>query len=423
VNFRLERADAKYFYCTTLTDCPTTNYQYDKKAYKKPIRYVLYNVEPKEGTVYFDSEYVYIPKNVKSAFCLNNTDAEHQVPKITTSSDIRIENVQFVGFGGVVVNSKIKDCCEIVSCSFSNTLNSTLTISKKNGEGVNMAHIRRCIFKYCSLYYDNMIVLSSSFDRRTCISISDCEIARYPDGDVMYKNTKPTVSITGDALVDNNVFYNNCRGHLGLNRGSIIVRNNVIYNTDDFNAKVARNLSNDWGLIYCNHIFKETEAALNNTLHHILIEKNLLYGAYAWGGDARGIFIDDGRGDVKCAGNVILNTQIYSIDARNSKLTSASSVRNRYENNILTSRYRLVAGEAVKGANVPSIKANTIIYSLPNTTGNVQVLEEDQVLVMNTEVSCTGSKIVVNKELYKFLKKSPSWRNIKKSMKYSNFKP
>ena len=74
-----------------------------------------------------------------------------------------------------------------------------------------------------------------------------------------------------------------------------------------------------------------TKSALDNKIHHILLENNLIYGAYAYGRDARGIFIDDGRGDVTCNNNVILNTQSFSIDSRNVKRHDASSVRVRYK--------------------------------------------------------------------------------------------
>ena len=86
----------------------------------------------------------------------------------------------------------------------------------------------------------------------------------------------------------------------------------------------------------------------------------MLYGAYSYVHDARGIFIDDVRGDVKCLDNIILNTQRYSIDSRNISTHEASSVRNIYSGNIVTTKYRLEAGSAVEGYNTPVLMKNYI---------------------------------------------------------------
>ena len=68
VNFKLDCSDEKYFYCTTLNNCLTKNYNYDKDFYKKPIRYVIYNAELTSEGIYFDNNFLYVPKKVKEVY-------------------------------------------------------------------------------------------------------------------------------------------------------------------------------------------------------------------------------------------------------------------------------------------------------------------------------------------------------------------
>ena len=414
VNFRLDRSDGRFFYCTTLNVCSTNNYQYDRKAYKKPVRFVIYNAELKENAIYFDDDWLYVPRNIDRFHYLCNRDSEHKVPRITTASDLVLDNVRLVGFSGIVVNSDNDRKCEIKDCLFKNCLGFALKITKQNGEGVRKANVTKCTFRDCAVYSDFIVMLSSTYDKRTCITLSDCSLSRYPESRLIYKNVKPTVSVTGDAEIIDNIFFNSCRGHLGLNSGSIVVRGNFLYNSDDFYTSADRNMSSDWGLIYCNHIYKETDKALDNTAHHILLENNLLYGAYAYGGDARGIFIDDGRGDVECRNNVILNTELYSIDSRNAKLHDASSVRNRLAGNMVSSGYRLAGGPAVKGEDVPTSRGNILLGSQPNRISNARILDKD-VSVGKVDESCSsrGDKIVVSKDLFELMKKSPAWQSVR----------
>ena len=398
MNFRLNRADNNYFYCSTLTECFTNNYQYDKKVYKKPIRFVLYNADIKSDAIYFDNDYLYIPKSVDEFYYLNREDEGKSITKLVFNSDVKITNVDFCGIGGLWVDSKPESICEIKNCNFSNSLGCSLSIFKRKGEVVTPANICRCTFKSCAVFEDNVLVLKSDYGDDTCIIVKECEISRYPDDIAIYKNAVNLVNVSGNVLLSRNVIYNNCRGLLALNRGRIIAQDNFLYNKDSFYRFWDRNTSNDWGLIYCS----------------ILLKNNLIYGAYAYGGDARGIFIDDGRGDVGCIGNIILNTQVYSIDARKST-TSAASVRNRYEKNVLTSNYRLAAGDSVRGSDVPIIDANVLTSSKTNVVQNA-IVENDDNTIPDLDISCSFSKgkILVSSGLFKIIKQSDAWRGIKK---------
>ena len=418
VNFQLDRADSMYFYCTTLTECYTNNYQYDKKVYKKPVRFVLYNAEVKTDAIFFDKEYLYVPKGIDDFYYLNKGSDEINVPVLHFNSDVKISNVDFCGIGGIVVDSKSENICDFNHCQFSNTLGCPLAIYKKHTESLVPANISTCSFKNCAVYENYVLSLKSDYGDNTFIRVMDCEITRYPDAVVFYKNSVPSVNVSGNVVLCHNVLYNNCRGHLALNRGKIIAKDNVIYNTDGFYRLWERNSSNDWGLIYCNHIFKDKDDAVSNTLHSILLEDNLLYGAYAYGGDARGIFIDDGRGDVTCRGNIILNTQAYSIDARDSRFTDASSVRVCYEKNLVTTIYRLQTGPAVEDVNQAMTRANVSWTKKNNEISKIKVLTED-ICVERGDVSftCSDSCINVSEDLYKAIRKTTAWKSINKYVK------
>lgn len=416
IDFYLEKSDDDYFYCKTASNCTPRNYMYDKKAYSKRVRFVIYNAEICENSVYYDSDKLYVPKGTKDVCVVYNGGGNYELPKMSFNSDIVIKGISFVGITSITVNSKKNSICDIRNSRFYNTTGTTLTINKENGTNVEKATISNCIFGRCSLHTGTAVFLSSNWLGQSCIEMKGCRLSRYPDGSVGYKNTYGVVKLNGDVVFEGNEAFNTCRVHVNCGAGNIIVRNNVLYNTDDFNDNVKqnRNQSSDWGIIYCDHQYTDRDKALNNKSHRILLENNLLYGAYAYGGDARGIFIDDGRGDVSCEGNIVLNTQVYSIDARRST-TSAASVRNRYKNNILTSNYRLAAGDSVKGADIPVIDANILITSKSNVVQNA-IVENDDTIIPNLAIdySCCEGKIFVSPELFKIIKKSAAWRRINK---------
>ena len=70
VDFELHKADDFYFYCKTLNKCATNNYMYDKIAYGKKVRFVIYNAELKPNAIYYDSDFLYVPKNITKVYYL-----------------------------------------------------------------------------------------------------------------------------------------------------------------------------------------------------------------------------------------------------------------------------------------------------------------------------------------------------------------
>ena len=412
--FNLTRSDNNYLYCNVIAFSTIDNMRYDSQAYKKPIRFVLYNVELRDKAVYYDSKYIYIPKSLNVLHCYQRDNLITQNADIIATSDFYLKGIKFIGFDGIEVRSVGNDVCDIQQCRFQYTLGRTLYVFKKYNGSLQEANITNCEFESCSVFADQVVFLKSSFENGNCINISGCTVSKYPEAMVTYKNPRAGIYAIGNITVCGNVVYNQCRDHLFLNQGHIVAYNNVVFNTDEFNSYSQRNYSSDFGLIYCAHVFKDTQAAIKNTTNTILLENNLLYGAYAYGEDARGIFIDDGRGDVTCRGNIVLNTQIYSIDARNSNLTKASSIRNRYESNVVTTKYRLVSGESVNGNDIPIISKNLLLTRDENITGNIRELEADTRKDVKYTCSCDGNKIKVSEDLFRELRKSMAWKSVRK---------
>jgi len=417
VGFTVEKSDWQVFSCTALNRCSTNNYMYDKTAYRKPVRFIIYNAERKPNAIFYDKEWLYVPKIYQKVRCVYEGDTSSQMPSISINSDVVLDGVRFVGYSNITVNVSKENCCEVRKCRFEKSLSSALVVKKQNGGGAKKAIIEDCFFYECGLYNGTFTSLQTSISGEPCIEVRNCKMIRYPSGWAYYKNTGRVIWVDGDVNIYNNVICNTCGAPVYFHAGKIEARGNVLYNDDIFNSHYERNSSSDWGFFYCDHLYTDTQKALDNMQHRILLEDNLMYGAYSYGGDARGIFIDDGRGDVICRGNIVLNSQLYSIDARNSSLTKASSIRNRYESNIVTTRYRLVAGEAVTGSNIPITATNILLTGDENVTGNIRVLEGDIRKTGSYESSCDGNKIYVSEDLYREIRRSTAWKSVKKFVK------
>ena len=127
-----------------------------------------------------------------------------------------------------------------------------------------------------------MINISALNPNHSIVKVQGCKIKRYDDTLLMYKNCTGALKVSGDAVIEDCKIYNTPRCHLYINGGNVTARNNVLYNTSKFNSYIERNLSSDLGLIYVNHFTRNKQEAISNTTNIVLIENNLLYGAYAW---------------------------------------------------------------------------------------------------------------------------------------------
>lgn len=416
MDFRITGSDDNYFNVITLQSCNTGNFNYEKKSYKNDIRYVIFNAEPKAGSIYYDDEYIYIPTSCKEVEVISNDAWGKNTPTIDCRSSVSLSGLTFKNFNGISVTSPSDCACSISDCEFINTLSYALRVNKLSGDATVPVLINGCRFVHCSVLCNNVVRLSSKAERRNCFEVRDCEINRYDDSFVGYKNCTGALIVSADAIVDNCRIWNTPRDHVFIDRGSVTVRNCVLYNTEQFNSLRDRNLSSDLGLIYVNHFTNDADKAVNNTENIVLIENILLYGAYAYGKDARGIFIDDGRGDVTCRNNVVLDCQRYSIDSRDAKsYIKTSSIRNRFENNYLGSPFRLAAGEGVPEIDRPSLSGNILLTDKENIITRVKDnLDASAVPFINGAQAVTrDGKVAISSNTKKTIRKSSVYKKNK----------
>ena len=388
INFSVKSKVEQHLYIETLNSTNTKDFNYEKRFYKNEIRYVLFNAEKKEGCIYYDSQYLYVPKKYKKISIIRNT--HKQVPSIYVKSDFEMSGITFMNFNGIKVESPTSSSCRFKNCKFLNTLGSTITIKKINDSALVPATIENCRFQYCSIYSGNIISVTTDHTNKNCIYIRNCTINRYDDTFIMYKNVGGCVYLNGNVEIYDCRIYNTPRCHLYLAEGRIIAHDNILYNEQQFNQYKHRNLSSDFGLIYCDHFTNDPKVAIANTSNRIRLERNILYNVYAYGNDARGIMIDDGRGDVSCIQNIIHNTGTYSIDSRECKnFIGTSSIRNVFLKNIVDTKYRIQGGEKLSKNDLPITKQNLIV-------GNVKTIHSN-ILEMSPDISLVNGEMILSR--------------------------
>lgn len=405
VNFSVKRKNNQFLYVVTHNPTNTKDFNYEKNFYGNEIRYVLFNAEKKEGYIYYDSHYLYVPKKYKKVCIVRNT--HKQVPSIHVKSDVDMSGITFINFNGIKVESSTSSACEVKNCQFINTLGSALTIKKKNDSTSIPATIENCRFQHCSIYSGNVISATTDHSDNSCIYIKDCIINRYDDTFIMYKNAGGCVYLNGDVEISDCRIYNTPRCHLYLAKGHIIAHDNILYNEQQFNQYKHRNLSSDFGIIYCDHFTNDPKIAIENTSNTIKIGRNILYDAYAYGNDARGIMIDDGRGDVSCIQNIIHNTGIYSIDSRGcEKYVGTSSIRNMYSGNIVDTKYRIQGGKDICEDDLPIVDGNYILGNNACKITNTKTLQPDTLISNGFIQEVTNDKIIISQNIKRLIKKS-----------------
>ena len=357
--FKVNRSDGEYFYCESFSDIPQdvfANEVNGERRYSSPLSYVLYNME--ESSVYYDDEYIHIPLSYEEISVI------HFNGKPLFSSN---------GFSLKLFNVNVEDCCRLAEISNSYMHLDNCTFNHVLGTCIRLlSPVEDCVFERCS--FRNCAISPSG---RACIleegqgkkiRVDNCFLKKYDDI-CLYKNASGGVIVWGSELeVCNSTFINFCRDHVYVNRPNTVISNNRIFNTHEFNSKALRNLSRDFGGIYVNHFSFDADEITNNTTR-ALIHHNIILNIMGKG-DARGIFIDDGRGDVVCECNII-DGQFFSIDARKAGNTELSSCRVQYKNNILLSPYRLEYGESLTSPDIPVLSDNICTFTEDSLKSNV----------------------------------------------------
>lgn len=386
--FSVESSDNDYFYCTLLE----TSYDViekwnqavngEKSVYNSYVSYVLYNVE--NSDIRYDETNIIIPLDKNNIdIILNNKLSIFKAQNSTlTIKNVTIKNCsRFVACNTGALN--------IENCKFENIINTAIELYNCS----NNSYINKCVFEHCAITPLSYLILENA--GTGTLYFTNNYVNRYKDDICIYKSANTNVVCWNMNLVNNNNKYvNSCRDHVYINRANTDVGYNVIYNTNEFNNWYYRNLSRDFGGIYVNHFAYDTDVIINNTtkanIHHNKILQ--IIGK----GDARGIFIDDGRGDVTCEYNIV-DGQMLSIDARKVTTTEAYSCRVVYNNNILLSPYRLQYNESVlTDDNIPKATKNICSFDKAKIISNLKVdtnIFTDAIHKNNINIECDRSLI------------------------------
>lgn len=415
IDFVVDRTDDSFIYCKSLNKTNVKSINYEKTNYKDRIRYVLYNAEMKPDGIFYNNEYLYVPKGVGEINYISCALYNKNKPSITCLSDVVLDGIRFSEFNGIRINATSNSKCIIQNCTFENTLGTVLTVKKKNTPDAVPVTIKDCRFMNCAIQKDLVINFLSDCINHPCFFLEGCTLSRYPDAKVGYKNCDGVVKVNGDAIISNNTIYNTCRDHLFFLKGCSVARGNILYNTNEFNSQTHRNLSSDWGAIYCGHFTKDSHVATQNRINLLLFEGNYIHGIYGHFKNARGIMIDNGRGDVICRGNLILNTQSYTLDCRDAKgMTVVSSIRNVFENNVLDGRYRMAGGKGLLHKDYP-VSSGNLVMGEYQTVINERIRKKERDVVYPMSIKEVKSTyIIVSSKAYNKLAKLPSWNYIKR---------
>lgn len=358
--FLLSHSDSIYFYCNLSQRRERSQYNAyingEKFQYNQNISCVIYNIEPKESMLFFDKEYIYIPKKYDRIEIIDSNNK----PLFITQDDaeVKFEGINIVNSSSVFQAGKNTSSINLLNCNFHNILKQAFdTRYKSNLKNLNLVG---CRFSNCA-FLDGIPLINISAPE--CVgNIANCIFNQYESGFCFYKNTAQNIYIVHCKKfeITRNLFFNAPRGGLFLLNGKIEVVSNEFFNNSIFNSYPYRNFSRDAGAIYCSRLYDDSRIKDDNP-NQILLKLNKIHDFYGKG-DVRGIFIDDGRGDVTCYGNLIYNGQSYSIDSRVTKTDCYSSIRNKYQFNILAYPYRLTYGDSLVAKDRPIISHNILLF-------------------------------------------------------------
>lgn len=398
--FTITHADNEYFYCDL--ELPRTKEQFnsyingEKSQYKKDAAFVIFNTSPQNDRIYYTDKVVYIPKGYNEVEIINYTRKD-PLFKPKEKAELLLKNINIVNSNSIVFaqNSMIGGI-SFENCKFRNILQEVLLTAYDAKLG--KLSINHCEFLDCALIESIPIIkiIASNCNGE----ITNCVFNHYSSGFCFYKNVSEYIYIRKcDKLqIADNIFVNNPRGALFLWNGNVDIVSNEFYNDPTFNSFPDRNFSRDAGAIYCGKLYGENP--LTNTASKASIRLNKIHDFYGKG-DVNGIFIDDGRGDIICYGNLIFNGQNYSIDSRVVKSDPYSSIRNQYLYNIVEYPYRLTYGDDIPQADRPLLNGNILLF----TKGTNKATRESKTDIRTPGFKIEGTDVKIDKKILKKLPK------------------
>lgn len=392
---------------------------YDQSNYGDKICYTIYNATTNEpNSIYYDSEYIYIPNHIKKAKFVGSgwkktgsgytslTDRWFDIQGDNNKGyNVTFENIMFKNFGVCPIKvsdppqQNINTNLNIYNCEFLNTTRDAVNISFTSslGDYVStwkgvISEIKDCVFNKCCII--STVVDQAIITGRNLYSVSGTN--NYPTtGDIKGRGYIDIHNCTFNAIT-NKEYYMCQRCGVALNSDSSLYNCkfiNLTYavtafhglveindNIFDFNSDILNlpypEFIHDSGVIYIGQISKsltEDNSRLRDGRHKAIVKGNNIHpitpSIYGSQLSYSGIYLDDGRGNVIVDNNLVgpIGTSRYSIECRN--ITSGdysdgySSNRNQFTNNIVFNAYRMTYGTQIEKdeGEIPSVSNNIVI--------------------------------------------------------------
>ena len=380
------------------------DYNYSRK---KEIRYMLCNVSADNSRLSFICDLVKMPKGVDAL-------RECTVGNFLFFTDCLFKEVCISGLNimaaayfdsGVIELRNLKTKGTLIeNCLFRNMKCEVVKI--KNSPNVT---VRSCSFDYC---YKDVI---SSDNGSTNTIVAGCTFMNLG---LDMENSAGVRCIGSQFRISNNYFRD--YGYSAISTGGnasieynhpitgIIENNRLLYTQDYCKQKENKTLM-DGGAIY---VSTKTDG--------VVISGNYISN-YTGMADNRAVFCDDGARNVTICGNIITGTEnSYSIDSR--RVASVESVAgpvnvgNRIYGNVVDSRIRFAVNETA--ANKCELGKNFFLIDAGGVLPENQYEKIDSagVDVIIEKRGVKGDRIIVSRGDAKTIKKSASWKSLKKCL-------
>lgn len=427
--FIVDEMNGEYMICTQISNSSVENPNLNITRYNTGIDYLLFNTHLETNKIYYDESYVYIPLWCEYVDVVERKYENVYFPNslIKSNKNIKFNNLTFADTAALIYFEQQPDTkLEMHKCNVRRIADIAINIASCLEYDTPISIIDSCDFRDCA-FFDNRIIRLLGWDSAGFRKEADIEprvkVSRcfFKQKDcVQYKHTAQAITVMTNSEIVDCEMCNCTAGAMSLSYGNIIVKGCVIYNDEVFNANKRRNYTRDFGAIYCNGIAlpknsedSSYEYIKNNKQHTILIEGCRIYGyTTAQSTDGHGIYIDVGRGDVTCKGNVISAVGLHAIDSRWVQENEGynlplSSIRNVIEGNVLMSPYRLVFGNEVDDENKTTPQNNYVLRGntniVPEKTNDIIVdgLEDAGKFIVSTSYG------LLNKPQFSALKKVP----------------
>lgn len=315
---------------------------------------------------------------------------------------IDISGIRFYGNAGKsmlirLLGARVSEGINIHDCEFHGIKSVAVYMMQTSNTSISDSRFEDC--------YDHVVLAISKVKN---ISITDNDF--FNTG----KGLMSTFSINcqcKDFYVANNTLVNFGLGGIGVgtgvddaDEGNGIVKNNVLYFTDEYADYAKKSSLMDGGAIY---LYTKNDGTIvrYNRIHN-----------YTGAHSNRGIYCDDGAYGFSVYGNVITGiTNSNYIDSRLVPSTTLpTNTNNLMENNIVAGRYKF-EGRAgadngcVKGQNIVLMEAGLDPYKI--VLSNLDERETDRLIEYR---GTKGLKIVVSRKTRRELRKLPYYKRIKK---------